>query len=61
MQRFEITVTERDLAPVDHPAASKCKCKCGDAGGGSVLVSPDVGEAGEGPPAGQAPLSPLGD
>jgi hypothetical protein len=60
MQRYEITVTERDLAPVDHPAASKCKCKCGDSSGGTVSLAPDV-RAGAGAPAGQAPLSPLGD
>jgi hypothetical protein len=58
---FEITVTERDLAPVDHPAATKCKCKCGDSGGGSVLFSPDVGEAGGAAPDGPGSLSPLGD
>ena len=61
MRRFDVTVTERDLAPVDHPAASKCKCKCGDSGVGPVPSAPAVEAAGETPPAGQAPLSPLGD
>ena len=28
MARFEVTVTQRDLAPVDAAAATKCKCKC---------------------------------
>ena len=28
MTRFEVTVTQRDLAPVDAAAATKCKCKC---------------------------------
>jgi len=28
MPRFEVTVTQRDLAPVDAAAATKCKCKC---------------------------------
>jgi hypothetical protein len=61
MRRFEITVTERDLAPVDHPAASKCKCKCGDTGAGAVSPAPDVRGSGEGVSEGQASLSPLGD
>ncbi len=62
MRRFEVTVTERDLAPVDHPAASKCKCKCGDASGGApVSLSPDVRGTGEDTSGQRASLSPLGD
>jgi hypothetical protein len=61
MQRFEITVTERELAPVDHPAASKCKCKCLDGSGGPVSFTPDVQGADDGVPSGQASLSPLAD
>ncbi|MDX6660612.1 MAG: hypothetical protein QOJ55_1434 [Solirubrobacteraceae bacterium] len=61
MKRFEVTLTERDLAPVDHPAASKCKCKCGDANGGAVPSAPDVRGSGEGSPHEQACLSPLGE
>jgi hypothetical protein len=65
MQRFEITVTERDHAPVDHPAASKCKCKCLDASGGAIAFAPDVRGGREGGAGGQpalpAKLSPLGD
>jgi hypothetical protein len=61
MQRFEVTVTERDLAPVDHPAASKCKSKSGDANGGAIPSAPDVRGSGEGAPDGPASLSPLGD
>ena len=28
MPQFEVTVTQRDTAPVDAAAATKCKCKC---------------------------------
>jgi hypothetical protein len=32
MPRFEVAVTQRETAPVDAAAATKCKCKCDNSG-----------------------------
>ncbi len=64
MPRFEVTVTQRDVAPVDAAPSTKCKCKC-DATAGPVSLAPDQPGAGKGAPGEQAQrrieLSPLSD
>jgi len=65
MARFDVTVTDRDLAPVDASAATKCKCKCDS---GSPVSPPErtdrapqVPEAGSRARARDVELSPLAD
>jgi hypothetical protein len=64
MPRFKVTITQRDLAPVDAAAATKCKCKC-DTGAGPISSAPDGRGASEVAPGKQADppveLSPLSD
>jgi len=64
MPRFEVTVTQRDAAPVDAAPSTKCKCKC-DLTTGPVSLAPDQRGAGDGAPGEQAhrpiELSPLSD
>jgi hypothetical protein len=65
MASFDVTVTQRDLAPVDAAAASKCKCKCDGAGGAPAPAAHRPAGAGEERSANGArqsvELSPLAD